>query len=487
MSAWQASLVSLGLAWGGMLALALAMDRHCEQCSGLREVPSTRRRWLRWAGALLLGAVALPCQQAWGGSVGVVACLGFWSVGAVATVALLSAWPRWAARVAVLAGLGAVAALALAGVRQEGARYETITVGRGTVEAHVTAIGTLQPRRYVDVGAQVSGQVTRLHVQPGTEVKKGQLLVEIDPSVQQASVDGGRAALAGLRAQLAEQHAQHQLASQQHGRQQRLAQGGATRLEDVEVAQATLASAVARIDHLQAQIAQTQATLKADEARLGYTRIYAPMAGTVVSLEAREGQTLNATYQTPTILRIADLSAMTVWTEVSEADVRRVKPGMAVYFTTLGSHEEAAPRRWTGRVRQVLPAPPGGDGKGSGMAAPAATKAVAYTVLFDVDNSDGELMPQMTAQASFITAQAQDVIAVPLTALTALTAPASAPGQPHTHTARVLPADGPVQERAVQVGVRSRHLAEVRQGLQEGEQLVTGERSDDSGPPRFQW
>lgn len=201
----------------------------------------------------------------------------------MATVALLSAWPRWAARVAVLAGLGAVAVLALAGVRQEGARYETITVGRGTVEAHVTAIGTLQPRRYVDVGAQVSGQVTRLHVQPGTEVKKGQLLVEIDPSVQQASVDGGRAALAGLRAQLAEQHAQHQLASQQHGRQQRLAQGGATRLEDVEVAQATLASAVARIDHLQAQIAQTQATLKADEARLGYTRIYAPMAGTVTA------------------------------------------------------------------------------------------------------------------------------------------------------------------------------------------------------------
>ena len=210
MSAWQASLVSLGLAWSGILALALAMDRHYEQLTGLREVPGARRRWLRWAGALLLGAVALLCQQAWGGSVGVVACLGFWSVGAVATVALLSAWPRWAARVAVLAGLGAVAALALAGVRQEGARYETIAVGRGTVEAHVTAIGTLQPRRYVDVGAQVSGQVTRLHVQPGTEVKKGQLLVEIDPSVQQASVDGGRAALAGLRAQLAEQHAQHQ-------------------------------------------------------------------------------------------------------------------------------------------------------------------------------------------------------------------------------------------------------------------------------------
>eukprot|EP01032_Pedospumella_encystans_P001582 gene1582-1837_t len=87
--------------------------------------------------------------------------------------------------------------------------------------------------------------------------------------------------------------------------------------------------------NLAAQIAQTQATLQADEARLGYTRIFAPMAGTVVSVDAREGQTLNATYQTPNVLRIADLSSMTVWSEVSEADVRRVKPGMAVYFTTL--------------------------------------------------------------------------------------------------------------------------------------------------------
>ena len=377
------------------------------------------------------------------------------------------------------------ALLLLAGVattwlRQDSTRYDTVTVGRGTVESHVTAIGTLQPRRYVDVGAQVSGQVTRLHVQPGAEVKKGQLLVEIDPSVQQATVDGGRAALAGLRAQLADQQAQHQLAQLQHTRQQTLAKANATRLEDVQTAEATLASAAAKIDHLKAQIDQTQATLKADEARLGYTRIFAPMAGTVVSLEAREGQTLNATYQTPTILRIADLSAMTVWTEVSEADVRRVKPGMAVDFTTLGSHEDAAPRRWAGQVRQVLPAPPLAETKGGAATAPAATKAVAYTVLFDVDNSDDELMPQMTAQTRFITAQAQDVLAVPLSALAAV------PGQANTYTARVLRADGSVELRTVQVAVRSRHLAEVRQGLQAGEQLVTGERSQDTGAKWFQ-
>jgi membrane fusion protein, macrolide-specific efflux system len=395
----------------------------------------------------------------------------------------LTPQPRRWVRAGLWLGLVLLAAGSLFWLRRDGPRYDTLTVSRGDVQAHVTAIGTLQPRRYVDVGAQVSGQVNRLHVQPGAEVKKGQLLVEIDPSVQQATVDGGRAALTGLRAQLADQQAQHWLASQQYARQKALAQIGATRLEDAQIAEATLASAAAKIDNLKAQIDQTQATLKADEARLGYTRIYAPMSGTVVSLEAREGQTLNATYQTPNILRIADLSAMTVWTEVSEADVRRVKPGMAVYFTTLGSHEDATPRRWSGSVRQVLPAPPLADNKGSGSAAPAATKAVAYTVLFDVDNSDGELMPQMTAQASFITAQAQNVVAVPLTALTVQPA---VPGQPARYTARVLRPDGSVDTRDVQVAVRSRHLVEVRQGLQEGELLVTGERSDSDGATWFQ-
>ena len=163
----------------------------------------------------------------------------------------------------------------------------------------MTAIGTLQPQTYVDVGAQVSGQITRLHVQPGSAVEKGQLLAEIDPSVQQATVDAGRAALAGLRAQLADQKAQHRLAGQQHVRQQQMARFDSTPLAELELAEATLASAAARIDHLKAQIDQTQASLKADEARLGYTRIYAPMAGSVVGLDAKEGQTLNATYQTP--------------------------------------------------------------------------------------------------------------------------------------------------------------------------------------------
>lgn len=367
--------------------------------------------------------------------------------------------------------------------------YDTVRIGRGDIETSVSAVGKLQPRRYVDVGAQVSGMILKLHVQPGVEVKKGQLLVEIDPSVQKATVDADRAALTGLHAQLADQKAQHQLALQQSRRQQMLESTGAMRMQDIDIAEATLASAAAKMDNLRAQIAQATATVQADEVRLGYTRIYAPMDGTVVSIDAREGQTLNATYQTPNILRIADLSTMTVWTEVSEAEVRKVKSGMDAYFSTLGGDR----RRWHSTVRQVLPAPPTPEGKSADTAlAPSTSKVIVYTALFDVDNRDGELMPQMTAQVNFVSASSRNAIVAPLAALRPVEADKKEDkAQPaakaaHRYKARVLDANGNPQEREISVGVRNRVSAEVLDGLAEGELLVTGERSTGSDVRRFQ-
>lgn len=379
---------------------------------------------------------------------------------------------------AVAAGAAVVVAVLAGAALWQQARptvaYQTEAVARTDVEATVTAIGTLQPLSYVDVGAQVSGQIVRLAVAPGDPVAKGDLLVEIDPSVQRAAVDAGRASLAGLRAQLAEQQAQARLAGQQLARQQALILHRATPEEAVQTAQANHAVALARMAHLKAQIDQTQATLQADEARLGYTRIYAPMTGTVVAVEARAGQTLNAAYQTPNVLRIADLSAMTVWTEVSEADVRRVRPGMAVYFTTLGGAGQARPRRWHSTVRQVLPAP-----AASPAGAVPATKTVVYTVLFDVDNADEELMPQMTAQVVFVTDRAAQALAVPLAAVQE---DGSAGPQ-----VRVLDARGQARPRRVALGVRSRHQVQVLDGLAEGERVVVGETAQAGGLRWLQW
>ncbi|TBU74367.1 efflux RND transporter periplasmic adaptor subunit [Pseudomonas daroniae] len=354
--------------------------------------------------------------------------------------------------------------------------YETVVVGRGDVEATVVAIGTLQPRYSVDVGAQVSGQIMRLHVEPGDQVEKGQLLAEIDASLHEATVEADRAALLGLRAQLEEQQAQLLLARQQHERQIHLARLDATREEDVQTAAAGYKSARARLDNLRAQIAESQALLKRNEAQLSYTRIYAPIAGSVLGVDVKEGQTLNATYQTPTVMRIADLRSMTGWTRVSEADIRRVKAGLPLYFTTLGGDE----RRWHSTVRQVLPAPPvtpTGQGEASSGAA-EPEKVVQYTVLFEVDNSDGELMPQMTAQVVFVTASAKDVLTAPLDALQ---------GKPGNYQVRILAKGEQPETRAVKVGARDRQVAEILDGLQEGERLVTGEAQAESGMSRFQW
>lgn len=378
---------------------------------------------------------------------------------------------RWVVAIAI----SAVLALALWwGFFRTVETIETVVVRRGDIENAVTALGTLQPLRYVDVGAQVSGQIKQIVVRPGDVVAKGDLLLEIDPAVQEALVRTNRATLSSLRAQLAEQEAQRDLARRQAERQGRMAADGSTRLEDVETAQANLRMAEARLDSLRAQIEGAQSTLQGNETLLGYTRIYAPIAGTVVTLDAREGQTLNATYQTPNLLRIADLSRMTVWTEVSEADVGRIRAGMGVYFTTLGlTSGDGALRRWTGVLRQVLPAPPSspaGTASNSSSASSAsqspAGKVVSYTALFDVENSDGALMPQMSAQVFFVASSVRDVPVVPLAALEPVA------GNPDTFTIRVLTGDG-MRTREVRIGVRDRLQGEVLSGMVEGEDVVT--------------
>jgi membrane fusion protein, macrolide-specific efflux system len=279
--------------------------------------------------------------------------------------------------------------------------YATAMVQRGDLEDTVTATGVLQPRDFVDVGTQVSGQLRKLHVEVGDEVKAGQLLAEIDSTVYAARLDANRAQLRTQQAQLADRQAQLALAEKQHQRQVNLMRENATTQDALDTAAASLRSARAQIEVLRAQTEQTRSSLRADEANLGYTKIHAPMAGTIVSQNAKQGQTLNANQQAPIIVRIADLSQMTVQSQVSEADVSRLRVGMDVYFTTLGDPD----RRWHGKLRQINPTPE------------VLNNVVLYNALFDVENTDGSLMTQMTTQVFFVTAQAKDAVLVPVSAL----------------------------------------------------------------------
>ena len=355
--------------------------------------------------------------------------------------------------------------------------YDTVPVTRGNIESSVTALGTLQPRQYVDVGAQASGQIRKIHVDVGAEVTQGQPLVEIDPSTQTAKLDASRFAIENLKAQLQEQRALHDLAQQKYQRQQRLAQGGATREEDIQSARAEVRTTQARIDMFQAQIRQARASLRSDEAELGYTRIFAPMSGTVVAIDAREGQTLNAQQQTPLILRIANLSPMTVWAEVSEADIGHVKPGMQAYFTTLSGGN----RRWASTVRQILPVPPkplneasqgGGSPASSGKSGSA--RVVLYTVLLDVDNTDQALMPEMTTQVFFVANQARDVLLAPVVALQGST-------DSDRQTARVVAKNGDIETRQIRTGISDRLRVEIIDGVNEGDHLLIGPATGNGG------
>lgn len=356
-------------------------------------------------------------------------------------------------------------------------KFATVQVSRGDIESSVTALGTLQPRRYVDVGAQASGQIRKIHVEVGDVVKEGQLLVEIDPSTQKAKLDAGRFSVENLKAQLQEQRAQHELAQQKYQRQQNLAAGGATREEDVQTARAELKATQARIDMFQAQIRQAEASLRSDQAELGYTRIYAPMAGTVVALDAREGQTLNAQQQTPLILRIAKLSPMTVWAEVSEADIGHVKPGMTAYFTTLSGGN----RRWSSTVRQILPVPPKpldqtsqGGGSPASSSKSGSARVVLYTVLLDVDNADNALMAEMTTQVFFVANQARDVLTAPVAAL-------QGSDKANQQTAQVVAANGQIESREVHTGISDRLKVQILDGLSEGDHLLIGPADGNGG------
>ncbi len=334
------------------------------------------------------------------------------------------------------------------------------TVVRGDIENAITAGGTIRPSTFVDVGAQASGQLQKIHVVVGQAVAEGDLLAEIDATVQMNKVEQGRAQLRSAEAQREAREASLTLAKANASRQERLLAEAATSQAEYDSAVNALVSARTQLVVLESQIEQSRASLASDEAELGYTRIYAPVAGTVVSIERSEGETLNVRNQTPTILRIADLSTMSVHAGVSEADVGQLEVGTAVYFTTLGSGK----RRWEGSVEQIVPT---GE---------ITNNVVLYPVIFSVSNDDGTLLPDMTAQVFFVVSAVRDVLKVPVGALRNI--------RDGTATLQVIGEDGSPEERAVRLGLVSRVSAEVVSGLELGERVVARIAEEGSGRER---
>lgn len=334
-------------------------------------------------------------------------------------------------------------------------KLATVTVQRGDIQDTIGAAGKLQLFQYADAYAQVAGQVKEVTVAIGDTVKANSLLVEISPTLQPAKVENNRAQMARMQAELADQRAQLDFAELQFKRQTQLKAQNATREDAFESSRMALSSAKARVDAIDAQIHQLEATLKIEEDNRKQTQVLAPISGTVVTLNARAGQMVSNGQPAVPLMRIADLSKLTVAARVAENDVTRLRAGMPATFTTPGYPG----RHWTGKLRQVLPVPAEGSDEHG--------KQTFYIVLFEVNNAGHDLMSGMSTQVQFVVAQTQNALLLPAKAL-------GVPDAAGAYSVNVVDAQRRISARKLKIGMRNARDVQVVSGLAEGDQVLVG-------------
>jgi HlyD family secretion protein len=325
------------------------------------------------------------------------------------------------------------------------ADYVTAEVTRGPVTPSVTASGTLNPVITVQVGSYVSGVIQSLFCDYNTTVKKGQLCARIDPRPFSIVVDQDQADLDTARAQLDKDQASLKYATLSFERGTALLNSGLDSKDTLDSLQSAESQGKAQVEVDQATVEQKQASLDAAKINLGYTNIISPVNGTVVSRNVTVGQTVAASFQTPTLFLIAnDLTKMQVDTNVSEGDIGGLRAGDAATFTV-----DAFPGRpFKGHVAQVRQAPQ------------SVQNVITYDVVIDVANPDLLLMPGMTAAVHIIVDQQADALRVPDRALRFT--PAMAGARP-TPGSRAAPSTSPTSPASM-TGGASHPAAEAKGG-----------------------
>lgn len=333
-------------------------------------------------------------------------------------------------------------------------------IDRGDIEKTVLATGILKPSVQVNVGAQVNGQLKKLYVRAGDRVTKGQLLAEIDPTLQQSEL---RKSEAELDSAIAQKQAslfnltQYQLELK---RQRQMDRDGAGTKSSLEQAQARVDTQKAQIKVNEAQIVQAQMALETAKANLGYTRILAPMDGQVLGIVTKEGQTVVSSQTAPTILVLVNVDTMTVQTRISETDILKVHPGQPLTFYVVADPKH----RYQSVMGTLQDAPDDALQDEGTRAQPQQSSAVYYNGVFSIPNPDHLLRTAMTAQVFIVTEQAKNVLRLPVMAL----------GQPLDDDLYVVQVvNGKTTEkRLVRVGINDRQFVEVKEGLSEGEHVV---------------
>lgn len=370
---------------------------------------------------------------------------------------------------ALLAGV--VAAIVAFAWREEdpSARFQITEVATGNLTEEISANGTINPVRVVNVGSQVSGTVEKLYVDFNDRVKAGQVLLELDPRLFRAALQQSQASLANSEAQAA-------LAEANRRRAAELRKQDFISQQDYEQTVATARSQAAQVQSARARVAQ-------DQANLNFSIIVAPVSGVIINRKIDIGQTVAAAFQTPELFSIAqDLTQMQIEALVAEADVSRVQLGQKVSFTVDAYND----RQFSGSVSQVRLNPS------------TQQNVVTFTVVVDVPNPDGALLPGMTVNARFLVKAHKGVLLVPNAAMTwkpkdwtrqqaaeraKSGATATKPQSGFGTTIFVLGADGKPQPRRIRLGVADAENSIVLGGeLKAGDKVITGE-VDPKAPP----
>lgn len=378
-----------------------------------------------------------------------------------------------------IAALVAIVAAAAAGGwyfysnKEEEIRYKTVPAQRENLSSSIQATGTLSPVETVDVGTQISGTIKELHFDYNSRVKAGQLIATIDSASQQAEVAQAAASMASAQADVLNNEAAVDVAAKDLARTKELSRRDLIAKADVDTDTSTWLKAKASLAAARAKVDQYRASLDKAKINLNYTRIYSPVDGVVVAKNVEEGQTVAASYQTPSIAEIArDLTQMQVEVNVDEADIGGVHEGQSALFSVDTFPNDS----FSGKVTQVRLSPTTSD------------NVVTYTVIVKVHNPDGKLLPGMTANVSLILEKRDDVLVVPNSAFRFKPAEKTdavdmgpGPGGPGKRTVAAVTKPAVymlVKKKPVKVevkkGITDGQNTEILSGLKEGDQIITG-------------
>ena len=357
-------------------------------------------------------------------------------------------------------------------VKEEVVEFIAKKAKKGSFSKKVDATGEIFATELIDVGAQVSGQIKKLYVKLGDQVKKGDMIASIDSSTQQNSVDNKEAQLAIYKAQLESAKVALNIAKTQFDRENALFSKNATSKQEFETAKNTFSSNSAKIKELEAQIKQTNIELSTAKINLGYTKITAPRDGTVVSVQVEEGQTVNANQTTPTIVNIADLSHVKMKMQIAEGDITKIKVGTPVEYSILSEPT----KKFQTTVSSIDPGlttlsdgsyGSSSSSKSSYSSSSSSSSAVYYYAQSIVDNKDGILRIGMTTQNELLIANVEGAIIVPSIGIK----------KDENGTFVYVLKDGKPVKTAVKTGIKDNLDTQIISGINEGDEIITSQGS----------